>query len=549
MTTTSIPNPETNKVPGRGLILAVLLAGAFMILLDATIVNVAVPRIQTGLHATYASVEWVIGGYALAYGLMLIPIGRLGDRIGHKPVLLAGLAGFTITSLLCGTAQSPDQLVGWRLLQGVMAGVLNPPVLALIQSVFPPRERGKAFAAYGATAGVSTALGPLLGGLLISANPHGWDWRPIFLINLPIGLITLIATIRLVPNARGRGGSLDLVGVALISVAMLMVTYPLVQGRDAGWPAWMFVCMAASLPMLGLFAAWEAFRIRRDRVPLVDIRLFGNRSFSAGVGLSLSFFAGFIGLSFALVLYLQLGLGRSALVAGLTMLPFPLGMLFGASGSDTIAAKIGRTVLLIGMGLVAIGTTATIAVIHYAAPDPSGWLLLAPLLVAGFGAGLFIAPNVDIVLAGVPGQDAGAASGVLNTAQRLGQAIGVAVVGVAMFGALGSGATHAATKTTTILRANLAATGLSGPAADAAMRRFVRCFHTQANASDPTVTPPHCTSVSNDSDSFERAASAALKDNFGRAVQIGSLYALGAIVLTFCLVFVLPRRRAEVSEW
>jgi MFS family permease len=287
-------------------VLAVVLVGAFMILLDATIVNVAVPSIQRSLHASYSAVEWMVSGYALAYGLLLIPAGRLGDRIGHKQTYLAGLAGFTVASLLCGISASPGELVAWRVVQGAMAGLMNPPILALIQAVFPPRERGRAYGLYGAVAGVATALGPLAGGLLIAWNLHGWDWRPVFGVNVPIGVVGMAAAIRLVPQLRGKPDRLDVVGTALVSAAMLLVTYPLIQGQQAGWPAWTFACLGAAAAALAGFGRWELRMRRRGRTPLVDVTLLGNRSFAAGIGVSLVYFAGFIGLLFALSLYFQI---------------------------------------------------------------------------------------------------------------------------------------------------------------------------------------------------------------------------------------------------
>lgn len=328
----------------RGAVLAVILIGAFMILLDGTIVNVAVVPIQRDLDASYGAIEWIVSGYALAYGLLLIPAGRLADRIGHRRVLMIGLAAFTAVSLLCGLAATPGQLIALRVLQGAAAGVLNPPILAIIQAVYPPAERGKALAAYGATAGVSTALGPLLGGLLITWNIGGLDWRPIFLLNVPIGLAGLLATARVVPESRGRGGSLDPVGIALVSAVLLLITYPLVQGREAGWPWWSFACLIAAAPVLVGFVAWEFRRAHRGREPLIDMRLFGNRSFAAGVALGLCFFAGFIGIIFALSLYLQLGIDRPVLAAGVAIMPFAVGVLAGSWASEPLAARLGRRV-------------------------------------------------------------------------------------------------------------------------------------------------------------------------------------------------------------
>ena len=419
--------------------LAVVLTGAFLILLASTIVNVAVPTIRDDLGASYAAVQWIVGSYALAYGLLLIPAGRLGDRFGHKRVFLAGIAGFALASLLSATAASPVALVGWQVAAGAMAGVMNPQILAVIQVAFPPRERGRAFGYYGAVAGVAVAAGPLLGGLLIQLDVAGLSWRPIFLLNVLVGVAAFAAALRLLPASHGRGGSLDVIGIVLVSVAFLLLTFPLVQGRAAGWPPWAFLCLAASVPVLAGFALWEGRLARRGGDPLVDVGLFKNRAFAAGTGISLSYFAGFIGLVFVLSLYLQIGLERSALATGLILLPFAAGSFVGASFSDRVAARVGKWVLLLGSGLVLVGIAGVVAAVRLAGGNATGTELLIPLLVAGLGSGLVISPNVDVVLSAVPWQQAGSASGVLNAAQRLGNALGVAAVGVVLFGTLGGG--------------------------------------------------------------------------------------------------------------
>jgi EmrB/QacA subfamily drug resistance transporter len=482
------PGGPAAEVPNRLTILAVVLVGAFMILLDATIVNVAVPTIQRSLHASYGAIEWVVSGYALSYGLLLIPAGRLGDRIGHKKVYLIGLAGFTVASVLCGTSATVQELVAWRIVQGAMAGVMNPPVLAVIQAVFPAREMGKAFGWYGAVAGLATALGPLAGGLLIAWNLGGWDWRPVFLVNLPIGVLGLVAALRLVPESRGTPAPLDLAGAALVCAAMILLTYPLIEGQGAGWAPWTFACIASALPVLAAFVVWERSVARRGSVPLVNLALYASRSFAAGSVLSLVYFAGFIGLLFVLSLYLQIGLDWSPLHAGLAILPFAAGTFLGAVMSDGLARRLGRGVLQIGSVAVTLATVALILVIHAQGPAVTGWQLLAPLLIGGIGSGMVIAPNVEVVLSGVSWQDAGSAGGMLNTSQRLGQAIGIAVVGVAFFGSLSTGA-----------------------ASGQGTRR-------------------------------------ALAESFTHATVVASLYALGAMVLTVLLVPFLPGRRQD-EEW
>jgi EmrB/QacA subfamily drug resistance transporter len=544
---------ETPVERSRWLVLAVVLAGAFMILLDSTIVNVAIPSIQIDLGASYAAIEWVISGYALAYGLLLIPAGSLADRYGHKRLFLIGLIGFTVTSALCGTAGSPEALIGWRVAQGAMAGIMNPAILAIIQVTFPPRERGKAFGMYGAVAGVAVALGPLLGGLIIQANLHDLGWRPIFLLNIPIGIVTCLAAMRILTESRGRGGRLDVVGAVLVAAGVLLVTVPLIEGRAEGWPLWTFVALLASLPVFAGFALWEAHLLRQGRDPLIDIRLFRNRSFSVGVAIGLCYFAGFIGLIFSLSLYLQIGLGFSALMAGLTLLPFAAGSFVGSAFSDRVANRIGKWVILLGSGLVIVGFVALIVTMQRIGIAISGLDMLPSLLVAGIGSGFVIAPNVDVVLAGVPWQEAGAASGVLNTAQRLGNALGVAVVGVALFGSLAAYAEDSATAVVPQLRTDLTAAFGSEETANAALADFVPCFVAQANAGDPTATVPGCEfpePVPGDpiDQAFVTAADTALKLDFTQAIERAAIYALGAVVITFLLVFALPSREPSSNH-
>src|SRR5580693_4926811 len=277
--------------PRRWLTLIILLLAAFMNLLDVSIVNIAIPSIQRNLHASYADVQWALAGYTLAYALVLITGGRLGDTFGRKRLFLIGVAGFTIMSALCGAATGPGMLIGCRVAQGAMGAIMVPQVLAVIQVIFPPRERIKALAGFGVTAGLGTVSGPLLGGLLIQHNLFGLGWRPIFLINLPVGIIAVIASAILVPESRApRPPRLDPIGVLLVSTALLLLLYPLVQGRELGWPAWTFVSMAVSLPVFAAFVLYERAKARRDGSPLVELSLFRERGFSVGMAIAVAFF-------------------------------------------------------------------------------------------------------------------------------------------------------------------------------------------------------------------------------------------------------------------
>ena len=236
------PAPGEQADPRRWLTLTILLLAAFMNLLDVSIVNIAIPSIQRNLHASYADVQWALAGYTLAYALVLITGGRLGDIFGRKRLFLVGVVGFTIMSALCGAAQSPGMLIASRVVQGAMGAIMVPQVLAVIQVIFPPAERIKALAGFGVTAGLGTVSGPLIGGLLIQHNLFGLGWRPIFLINVPVGVLAVAAAAVLVRESRApKPPKLDLIGVGLISAALLLLLYPLVQGRELGWPGWTFV--------------------------------------------------------------------------------------------------------------------------------------------------------------------------------------------------------------------------------------------------------------------------------------------------------------------
>src|ERR1700685_135011 len=267
--------------PRRWLTLIILLLAAFMNLLDVSIVNIAIPSIQRNLHASYADVQWALAGYTLAYALVLITGGRLGDTFGRKRLFLIGVTGFTIMSALCGAAQSPGMLIASRVVQGAMGAIMVPQVLSVIQVIFPPAERIKALAGFGITAGLGTVSGPLLGGLLIQHKLFGLDWRRLFLLTVPVGIIALIPSAILVPESRApRPPRLDPIGVLLVSAGLLLLLYPLVQGRELGWPTWTFVSMAAAAPVLAIFIWFERRKSRQDGSPLVELSLFRDRSVS-----------------------------------------------------------------------------------------------------------------------------------------------------------------------------------------------------------------------------------------------------------------------------
>ncbi len=431
------------------LALATVMIGAFMSLLDTTIVNVALPSIARGLGAGHSTLEWVVSGYALAFGLVLIPAGRLGDAIGRRPVYIAGLAAFLLASLGAGLSRTAAELVAARIVQGVAAGTYYPQINATIVDMFAGRERGKAFGVLAAVIGLSTAVGPLAGGLLISAAGPQAGWRWIFLVNLPIGVVALPAAARYLPAAvRGGRQHADVAGLGLLTAALVLMLVPLIEGQAYGWPLWTYGCLAASALLLAGLWRWESRTERAGRTPLISPRVVRQPAFATGAVFALAYFASFTSIFFSLAVTWQQGFGHGALASGLIVSPFAAGAILTARKSSVIASRLGRWTLILGCGTVAAGLISLLLVFGFSGA-PSGWYLVGPLLVTGLGHGMIVAPNIEAVLKSVPTSDSGSASGVLNTAQRVGSAFGIAVVGTVLFGSLhpagpGAGAIAAA---------------------------------------------------------------------------------------------------------
>jgi EmrB/QacA subfamily drug resistance transporter len=419
----------------RWWILFVILAVEVMDLLDGTIVNVAAPTIRTSLGASVSSLQWIAGGYALTFAIGLVTGGRLGDIFGRRRMFLIGVAGFTISSALCGVAASPGMLIAFRLVQGLFAAAMIPQGFGIVREAFPADEIGKAFGMFGPVIGGSAVLGPVIGGLLVDGNILGTGWRMIFLVNAPLGIVAFLGGRRVLPESRAAvRPTLDLAGAALVAVAIGLLVYPMIQGRADGWPLWMFGMLAAGLAALGGFVAIERSRERRSLSPLVTMSVFEKRAYWGGLLAALVFFAGVMGLMFTFSLYLQIGNGYDAIHAGLAFIPWALGTAVGAAtGAAVIAPRIGRHSLHVGLGVMIAGIASMIVVVHQAGLAVSALHLAAPELVAGAGMGAMLSPLFDFVLAGVDDDEVGSASGVLNAGQQLGGATGIALIGTLFF--------------------------------------------------------------------------------------------------------------------
>jgi EmrB/QacA subfamily drug resistance transporter len=415
--------------PRRWKALTVTLVAGFMSLLDVSIVSVALPSIQHGLGTSPSGVQWVVSGYALAFGLALVPAGRLGDALGRRTMFLGALGGFVLCSAAAGIAPSTGVLIVARLAQGVCAGALAPQNSALIQQLFRGAERGRAFGFFGATVGISTAVGPVVGGIILAVAGEDEGWRWIFYVNVPIGLAALVLAARLLPRGRtAPRGDLDPLGVLLLGAGVLAVMLPLVLAEAGGlselW--WLFIVGAA---LLAVFVWWERRVTGRGRSPLLDIGLFTRTpGYGTGAALGMVYFIGFSGIWLVFALYFQTGLGYTPLQSGLAVTPFAVGSAASAVIGGRLVERWGRKLTVTGLGLVAVGLGATALVLRFAPADVAGLAIAPALLVGGIGGGWVISPNTTLTLRHVPVTMAGAAGGALQTGQRVGSAVGTAAL-------------------------------------------------------------------------------------------------------------------------
>jgi len=444
------PLTAADAFPRRWFALGVLLLAGFMNLVDVSIVNVALPRMQSGMGATSAQIEWVAAAYVLAFALGLLPFGRLGDRIGRKPMFLVGVTGFTLFSLFCGVAPTMNTLIVARVLQGVASAAMMPQVLALAQVMFPPKERALAFSLFGLSAGLASVAGPLTGGLLINADLFGLDWRPIFLVNIPIGLFTVIAAMIVVPATRPHPDMKnDWGGMAIAGLSVFLLVFPLIEGHTYGWPAWTFSMIAAALVGFLAFFFYERRQARRGASELLPVALLTNGSFLLGSTMTIIFFSGVSGFFLVLAVFLQSGFGFSALDSGITTTPFPLGVLIASIASGRLGTRWPRQRIAVGALSLVVGMTILRFVVAGTGDAVDHWNLVVPLALCGFGLGVGISPMFQTVLSTVPPRDAGSGSGALQSFQQIGTAVGIAIIGQIFFSSLtdalaGGTAPHAA---------------------------------------------------------------------------------------------------------
>jgi len=545
--------------PGRRewLGLSVILLAAFIELLDVTVVTVAVPDIQSDLRATYSAAQWMLAAYQLAFAAGLITGGRLGDIYGCRKIFVVGVVWFSVASLLCAVAPTAVLLIAFRAAQGLGAALMFPQVVSLIHLTFTGKSRAAAFGALGAVTGMAGVAGPLLGGALIELDVLNSGWRSIFFINIPIGVVACVGAMLFVSERRAPDRPrLDLFGALLVTVAVVLLVFPVVQGNDAEWAWWIWVLLALSVPAGVLFLVHQRAVMRNGGSPVMDLNMFRGNRFNWGLVLQLTCFAGVSSLFLVLALTLEAGEGYSAWKTGLAFMPIAIGMGMASGLAIPLLPRLGRIVIQIGCVVMIVGLLGLIWTLHSQAGDLDFWELVPAEVVVGLGLGTIVTTVNDVVLAEAVGPSTGSASGVQATAGTAGNAVGVAVLGAIFVALLVGNASSVAREQGPDLRQNLVTARV--PASEAAnlVDRSVVCFREQADADDPTVPVASCQALFQQADQVGGPEVATLVQehvtgvnawHFATSLANSLWYEVAVFVLAFLLAFAVPRRQGIVA--
>ena len=495
-TTPVVSSNAAPDTPTRAawLALAGCLLGVFMQMLDTTIVNIALPDLTVDLGASTSEQLFVLSVYTLAFACTLLTAATLGGRLGRRRMFIFAMVAFTVTSVLCGLARSPLELIICRGAQGMSAALMSAQTLALIAALFPKSRHGAVFGIYGAVAGLAAMLGPVLGGLLVTGDLFGWGWRAIFFVNVPIGIVACVLAGRRLPQMRDADPPrLDLVGVALSTAGLFLLLYPLAVGREQNWPPRLWAMMGAAVVLLGLFVVVERRLLRSGGAPLLRLDLFASRRFSVGLLLSLLFFSVFAGFFFTVSVATQFGLGYSALRTGLLALPFAIGAAAGSVGSPLVVRRLGPArILCLGVLILSAGLAWLAAELEPQTASLSVAAVIAPLVVGGIGTGFFIAPLQTAILSDTNDQNIGSASGCVPTVQQIGASIGLAVVTIFFFGQVSAQSVEAVPAARAGLSAALENTDVDPMFRGAVADRFADCASAQLSSAHPETPAPGC---------------------------------------------------------
>lgn len=413
-------------------VLVVVVIADVMDFIDSSIANVAGPSIRNDLGGNESTLQWVLSAYTAAFAIGLVTSGRLGDIMGRRRLFVIGMVCFTTMSLACGLAPNVPLLIAFRALQGLSGAVMIPQGFSLVKIAFPPEHLRKALVPFGPIMGAAGVVGPILAGWLLHLDLFGSQWRSIFLINVPIGVVATILALVFLPRHAAEDPSqrIDVAGVLLLTIASALLIIPLIEGQQLGWPWWTYLMLAAALAALAAFVASE----RRSAHPVITPSLFGKRSFVIGLLITAGFFASQTGFTLAFNLLLQLGLGWSALQTGLTLIPWALGSAVGTVLSGAVlTAKLGRRTLHLGLGLAAVGMLVLLSTTIASAGGLTPYIMIPGLLIAGLGAGMVFIPLFDYILGDATAEEVGSGSGLLNAVQQFASALGAAALGTVFF--------------------------------------------------------------------------------------------------------------------
>ncbi|GAA4069868.1 MFS transporter [Streptomyces shaanxiensis] len=548
------PDAATAEPPAyarRWAALGVILGAEIMDLLDGTVMNIAAPAVRADLGGSLSVIQWITVGYTLAFAVLLVVGGRLGDIYGRKRMFVVGAVGFTLASVLCAVAGSPELLIAARFLQGGLGALMIPQGLGLIKQMFPPKETAAAFGAFGPAIGLGAVLGPIVAGFLVDADLFGTGWRSVFLINLPIGAAVIIGAVLLLPEGKAPvRPKFDVGGMLLVTLGLTLLIFPLVQGRERDWPAWTYLMMAAGAAVLAAFVAYELRQEKRGGATLIELSLLRRSRYAAGLAVALVFFTGISGMSLLLGLHLQIGLGFSPTRAALTMTPWSVFLVVGAILTGAVlGAKFGRKALHGGLVVMALGVLIMLLTIGDQAGGLTSWELVPGIAVAGLGMGIMIGLLFDIALADVDKQEAGTASGVLTAVQQLGFAVGVAVLATLFFGLLGSQATASVADGESRTRAELTAAGATSAEQDRLLADLRDCLKESASQKDSERTPDSCRNIQQArpqlAEATARAWQTAHTENFSTAMVRTLWVVIGLLAVAFALAFRLPPKPRE----
>lgn len=460
---------------------------------DSSIVNLGAPTIQRNMHASYAEVQLMIAGYFLTYGAFVITGGKIGDRFGRRRTYILGIILFVIASAVCGFAPNATVLLIARLAQGAAAALEGPQGMGMVQTVLPPAHRARAFAAVTITLSLGAFLGPVVGGMIIAADFGGLSWRPIFLINVPVGLITTVAAMRVIPNVRtSTHPQLDLWGSLLAALGFSLLLYPLVQGRNDGWPLWSFEMLGAAPLTLAIFLIYCARRVRAGKSALINPQFFKLPLFLVPSTTLFIFMGVFWAFCLGVMYYVQLGLGFTVLHSSFTLLPYAVSQVIGSRFAARLYAKFGKLMFFAGIGAFVLSVMSSLAVVQAVGNSMMGWELAPTLAIGGFGIGMIFPVIRQTLMGSVPPKDAGVASGFLNLTQLTGSAFGIAVIGLLYFGSLGSYSGAAMQTQIPAVTTALASDGMPASESNLVISGMQTCFQDRLNSNDPYAIPASC---------------------------------------------------------